>query len=546
MESFLNRYRNITVLLLVILAQVLLLAVQVKNDQDVHLIRVWTVTAAVTPMRAHPGGLPAAAASAFVRNYITLHDADAENRRLQAEVTSGWKIENIFLKNELNFRLDRAKALAGVSRRTRLRRCWRRPSTSDWLRSNSKVVFVDRGLGRRADRAVWWWWMLRWCIVGRRICGSHPLAVEVLLVTDADFAAGVVSQKQARGTSLGARHSAGQGGLCALRGKSRSGGVVLYLGRRSRVSARLSGGPGSRGAAGPALSGDPGGTRRIATRPGGCADRGGRRASGYSGHPGGQSARVHRSGAARNGRFRGERCGGGTSRRFGRSRGAGRDRGRQTATAVQGRRRRAKPSIRRWGTWLSASGFREAGRTFAGCSRHWGRPIGISAAVPPAGAGTNDTPKKAPVDPGGNPAATGGRAPVTTDPPDGPDGLTKKPAQPVRRCWHAAPFRAATEERSSILGWDPTPVRQPADALATSRPTPHRFGQETFTRRSGCDGKWRYHCPPAAHRLGPCSTVRRSDHETSGLTHPALRRLWRTERPANVTRAGSVPARRIP
>ena len=48
MESFLNRYRNITVLLLVIFAQLILLAVQIRNDQDVRMIRVWTVTA-VTP-----------------------------------------------------------------------------------------------------------------------------------------------------------------------------------------------------------------------------------------------------------------------------------------------------------------------------------------------------------------------------------------------------------------------------------------------------------------------------------------------------------------
>jgi hypothetical protein len=49
MESFLNRYRSITILLLVILAQLVLVAVQVKNDQDVRIIRVWTVTA-VTPV----------------------------------------------------------------------------------------------------------------------------------------------------------------------------------------------------------------------------------------------------------------------------------------------------------------------------------------------------------------------------------------------------------------------------------------------------------------------------------------------------------------
>ena len=65
MESFLNRYRNITVLLLVIFAQLILLAVQVKNDQDVPVIRVWTVTA-VTPvarviegLRSGSVGLPA-------------------------------------------------------------------------------------------------------------------------------------------------------------------------------------------------------------------------------------------------------------------------------------------------------------------------------------------------------------------------------------------------------------------------------------------------------------------------------------------------------
>src|SRR5436309_13769171 len=48
MESLLNRYRNITVLLLVIMAQLVLLAVDSKT-QGVPLIRVWAVTA-VTPV----------------------------------------------------------------------------------------------------------------------------------------------------------------------------------------------------------------------------------------------------------------------------------------------------------------------------------------------------------------------------------------------------------------------------------------------------------------------------------------------------------------
>ena len=49
METLLNRYRNITVLLMVIFAQLVLIAVQVRNDQDVRMVRVWSITA-ITPL----------------------------------------------------------------------------------------------------------------------------------------------------------------------------------------------------------------------------------------------------------------------------------------------------------------------------------------------------------------------------------------------------------------------------------------------------------------------------------------------------------------
>ena len=48
-SSYLSRYRNLTVLLVVIVAQLLLIAYQVKTSQDVPLVRVWAVTA-VTPV----------------------------------------------------------------------------------------------------------------------------------------------------------------------------------------------------------------------------------------------------------------------------------------------------------------------------------------------------------------------------------------------------------------------------------------------------------------------------------------------------------------
>src|ERR1035441_3060782 len=107
MESFLNRYRNITVLLLAILAQLGLLSLQVKNDQDVRFIRLWTVTA-VSPLAKLVDALRGGTIG-FVRDYIRLHDSDADNRRLQQQVDRQ-KLEIVFLKNQLNT-ADRAQAL---------------------------------------------------------------------------------------------------------------------------------------------------------------------------------------------------------------------------------------------------------------------------------------------------------------------------------------------------------------------------------------------------------------------------------------------------
>ncbi len=49
MASLLIRYRNLSFLLLVLFAQLILVAYQVKTGQDVRLIRVWAVSA-VTPL----------------------------------------------------------------------------------------------------------------------------------------------------------------------------------------------------------------------------------------------------------------------------------------------------------------------------------------------------------------------------------------------------------------------------------------------------------------------------------------------------------------
>src|SRR5579872_1007731 len=195
MESFLNRYRSITVLLLVLFAQVMLLAVQVKNDQDVRVIRIWTVTA-VTPVARliegfRGGGL------GFFRNYVALRDMNAEYRRVRAE-RDQLKIENIFLKDQLNT-ADRAKALEVFQARTASKTLAASVILAS-AGSDSNVRFLDRGSFAGVERGMAV--VTPDGIVGK-IIEAYPSASEMMLVTDPDFAAGVVTQSGVRGTLKG-------------------------------------------------------------------------------------------------------------------------------------------------------------------------------------------------------------------------------------------------------------------------------------------------------------------------------------------------------
>jgi rod shape-determining protein MreC len=196
MDSLLNRYRNITVLLLVVVAQLILLAVQVKNDRDIPFIRVWAITA-VTPfarlVEAVRGG-----GAGFFRDYIHLHDADVENRKLREEVGK-LKMDNIFLRNELN-QADRVKALQMFEAETQSKTLAARVFGVG-AAASAKIVLVDRGsiAGVQRGMAV----VTPDGIVGK-VIAAYPTASQVLLVTDPEFAAGVISQKnQARGDLKG-------------------------------------------------------------------------------------------------------------------------------------------------------------------------------------------------------------------------------------------------------------------------------------------------------------------------------------------------------
>jgi rod shape-determining protein MreC len=187
MESIFYRYRNITILLVVIIGQLVLLAWQVKSDNDVPLVRVWAVTA-VAPVASAIETIRGGT-TGFFSNYFELRNAREQSRQLRTELDR-LRLENQFLKNDLAS-AQRAEALAGFQART--------PSKMIGARvigatpgAGTTSVLIDRGStsGVRRGMAI----VTPDGIVGR-VLAVFPFASQVLSVTDPGFAAGVESQK---------------------------------------------------------------------------------------------------------------------------------------------------------------------------------------------------------------------------------------------------------------------------------------------------------------------------------------------------------------
>jgi rod shape-determining protein MreC len=199
MESLLVRYRNITLLLLVVFAQVILLAIQVKNKSDVRMIRVWSVTA-VTPIAELVEGARAGV-SGFFGNYVSLKDVREEGRRMHAEIDT-LKLENQELKSELAMS-DRAKALSLFAARTPSKMLAAR-IIGNLNGATNKVAFVDRGSNAGVQKGMA---VVTADGIAGKVLESYPTASQILMVDDPGFAAGVISQKNhVRGILMGLGH----------------------------------------------------------------------------------------------------------------------------------------------------------------------------------------------------------------------------------------------------------------------------------------------------------------------------------------------------
>lgn len=196
MESLINRYRNVTLLLLAILGQIVLLAWQTRTDADMLLVRAWAVTT-ITPVAKLIDSVRGFGSGPF-GGYRESRVAVEQARQLRSEVDR-LKLENSLLQHDLEL-ARRAEELAGFQGTS--------PSKMIGARvigatpgAGSRLLLIDRGAssGVRRGMAV----VVPDGIVGR-VIAAYPFASQVLTLTDPGFAAGVESQtSHARGVMKG-------------------------------------------------------------------------------------------------------------------------------------------------------------------------------------------------------------------------------------------------------------------------------------------------------------------------------------------------------
>lgn len=199
MELLFRRYRNVTVLLLVLFTQLVLLAYQIRGNQQVLRVRAVAV-AGVAPVASVFDGIRSSIRG-FFSDYFLLLDVREESRRMKAE-NNRLKIENNFLRSELAT-ADRTKSLLEFKSRSPSQTLAARIIATST--SSKTVVLIDRGAndGVAKGMAV---------ITGDGIIGkvvdAFPVASQVQIITDPLFGAGVVSQKnRVYGTLKGQGHN---------------------------------------------------------------------------------------------------------------------------------------------------------------------------------------------------------------------------------------------------------------------------------------------------------------------------------------------------
>lgn len=197
MDSFYSRNRNLIVLVVLVFAQVIALATQVKrtdpakpNGDKVRLLRVWVIEALAPPERlfVRVGG----GARNLWHEYLALHKTNQKNAELQQEVNE-LRAERVRLSQEAQ-RTQELERLFGFKEQYASQTVAAQVIGSSGTDS-SHVLYIDKGErnGLRPEMAV----VTPDGIVGK-VREVFPTSAQVLLLNDQQSGVGVMLEKSRR------------------------------------------------------------------------------------------------------------------------------------------------------------------------------------------------------------------------------------------------------------------------------------------------------------------------------------------------------------
>jgi rod shape-determining protein MreC len=203
MENLISRYRNVTILVVILFVQVLGLAVQVRRstqDESTRLIRVWAV-GAVTPFEKGIVWFQSSI-SGLWHNYFYLRGVRQENRELKQEIER-LRIEQVRLNQDAE-QARRLQALLGF-REQFISKTLAAQVIGSSGSEQSRSIYIDKGTrdGIKPDMAV----ITADGVVGK-VLRTFRSTSQVLLVNDQTSGVGAILEKSRlqgvlRGTPLG-------------------------------------------------------------------------------------------------------------------------------------------------------------------------------------------------------------------------------------------------------------------------------------------------------------------------------------------------------
>src|SRR3989475_622189 len=203
MENFLSRYRNVSILVAVLFAQVLGLAVQVKRsteNESTRLIRVWTVSA-VSPLEKAIVWFQSGTSNLW-HSYVYLRGVRQENRELKDEIET-LRLERVRLVDDAE-QARRLQALLGFKEQYISKTTAAQVIGSSGS-EQSRSIYIDKGSNQGLDKDMP---VITADGVIGRVLKAYPSVSQVLLINDQTSGVGAILEQSRlqgilRGTPAG-------------------------------------------------------------------------------------------------------------------------------------------------------------------------------------------------------------------------------------------------------------------------------------------------------------------------------------------------------